>query len=436
MTDSRSLQEIYQSASSSFEEVTKQLVQNYATALESALINYGEQETRAHGKVTHAIDSHEAEIVKAMNESLAAIKQSSEQAMVENEHFLTTLRDEVTLSCRSLQQEISDVTESLLRAHLNSTKVQQSRLTDRCDAEIEKLQQTSGKAKNSLREQGHSVGTKFGDTLIKRQMQQFLELMALEARVRDEVPNLLSNAASRSNNKEAEIRVLHKQQVEQMEGRMASAGEKITELTDAEMSRIGDRSVTADEGLRSFYKEVTEKTTQSMNKQAAETVSGLEDISKKHKDDVSAVYENLAKEIDKAVLHFEESERAHADQLVDKAAKLDEELKSLIEDQRLIAGQQSVVVAQILDELKEIEASFEHRMSGMLIKQLARIEEQRDSAVDEIAGTCKSVSAKITYLSGSFTQQIQDQENKVLKVVNGRLERAKQLIQDAAGEEG
>jgi hypothetical protein len=56
--------------------------------------------------------------------------------------------------------------------------------------------------------------------------------------------------------------------------------------------------------------------------------------------------------------------------------------------------------------------------------------------MNDISASRKSVSEKITNLSKTYMTQIQEEEERILKIVERRLEKALGFIDQAVGEEG
>ena len=120
---------------------------------------------------------------------------------------------------------------------------------------------------------------------------------------------------------------------------------------------------------------------------------------------------------------------------LDRARQLSEELQNLIEDQRLIAAQKSTVIAQIMDEMKEVETNFQNKVEKMSAAQLDRLSKTFNVSLTDITNTRKSVSEKIQGLCDMYVKQVEEEEERILRIIERRLEKALGFIEQAVKEE-
>jgi hypothetical protein len=430
-----SLQAIYLEACREFDELTNKLLQGFSAAVDSALMSYAEQQSEALQRSTGASESQDREIAGCLKESLQAITQSVEQTIGENEQFLERLREEISINCRSLQQEVTDLSESLQRSHSITSKVLLAKLSGQCDKSIDGVQQTSNRSKQTLREQSQSVSTQFGESLLEKQGRQFADLMSLENQARKEIPDMLSAIIGRSRLHEPRLAMLNRQHSDQIDGRIEQLRMKVSEVSDGEMSRIIAASSGTEQKMRRTYEEIRGKVL-AANKAFTEGFTGeVEETNKKSRletaDLVSALRAEMMDSLNEAT--GKEGDRSQKD--IERARQLAEELLNLIEDQRLIAAQKTTVVAQIMSEMKEIETSFENKVERMSAAQLDRLSQTCNSAMNEITITRKSVGEKIQSLSQKYLQQIDEEEERILSIIERRLEKALSFIDQAVGED-
>ena len=426
-----SLQEIYLNACRQFDDMANKMLQGFSSAVDSALLGYSDTEAIAKEKAVTIIEEQDKEIVRCLNESLAAIRQSVEKTLEENDHYLEHVGEELILNCRSLQQEIADVTEQLVRSHQLTSKNHMSRLTGHCDKSVESVQQTSHRARQNLREQSNAIGTQFGESLVEKQGQQFSDLVTRENHARKEIPDLLANMISKARSHEDKLAELHRQHTEQIDNRIVEIGKKVVDVSENEMARIVDAAGATEDKLRLSYDEMRTKLLGANEGYTREFHQELEDAARDSRDENAELLALLLDEMNRTVSHVNEDERRKAASNNERARQLSEELQNLIEDQRLIAAQKSIVMAQIMGEMKEIEDNFERRIAKMSADQMGRLTQTCDMSVSEIAAARKSVAAKISHLSNLYLRQIEEEEARILKMIERRLEKAIQLIDSA-----
>lgn len=431
-----SLQEIYITACRNFDELTNRLLQGFSSAVDSALMGYSEQQAEALQRSTGASESQEREIAACLKESLDSVTQSVGQTIIENDRFLTHMEEELILSCKSLQQEINDLAESLLRSHNISSKVLLAKLSGQCDKSVDSVQQVSNRSKHALREQSNSIGTQFGESLVEKQGRQFADLMAFENQARKEIPDMLAAVIARGRLHEPKLSMLNRQQNDQIDSRIELLKLKISEICDSEIGRIVALSGSTEQKLRKTYEETKEKLVQTNETATKDSLAELEDAGSSSRMQISELLSNLRAEMmeffDRSLT--QQQDRQTGDQ--ERAKQLAEELQNLIEDQRLIAAQKSTVVQQIIEEMRQVEDNFESKISKKSSIQLDRLARTCDTAINDISASRKSVGEKITNLSNTYMTQIQEEEDRILKIIERRLEKALGFIDQAVGEEG
>lgn len=431
-----SLQEIYISACRNFDELTNRLLQGFSSAVDSALMGYSEQQAEALQRSTGASESQEREIAACLKESLDSITQSVDQTISENNRFFSHMEEELLLNCKSLQQEINDLAESLLRSQNISSKVLLAKLSGQCDKSIDGVQQTSNRSKHTLREQSNSTSTQFGESLVEKQGRQFADLMAFENQARKEIPDMLSAVVARGRLHEPKLSMLNRQQNDQIDSRIELLKLKISEICDSEIGRIVALSGTTEQKLRKVYEEKKDKLIQTNESATKDALAELEEAGTNSRMHVSDLLSSLRAEMMDALDNSatDQHDRQAAD--VERAKQLAEELNNLIEDQRLIAAQKSTVVQQIIEEMRDVESNFESKLNKMSSIQLDRLARTCDAAISDIGASRKSVGDKITNLSSTYMTQIQEEEERLLKIIERRLEKALGFIDQAVGEEG
>lgn len=430
-----SLQEIYLTACRSFDELTNRLLQGFSSAVDSALMGYSEQQAEALQRSSGASESQEREIAASLKESIDAISQSVDQTLQENDRFLGHVQDELLINCKSLQQEIADLSESLMRSHNISSKVLLAKLSGHSDKSIDSVQQVSNRAKHSLREQSSAVSSQFGESLVEKQGRQFADLMAFENQARKEIPDMLAAIIARARLHEPKLSMLNRQHNDQIDARIDQLRLKISEVSDGEMSRIISASNTTEQKLRRSYEETKAKLLTTNESLTREFYAGVEEASNTSRMETAQLLSLLRAEMLETLDGSTTIEADRAQKNVDRAKQLSEELQNLIEDQRLIAAQKSTVIAQIMEEMKEIESNFESKVAKMSASQLERLSRTCDVSLNDISTTRKSVEEKIQHLSQMYAQQIEDEEERILKIIDRRLEKALGFIDQAVGGE-
>lgn len=431
-----SLQEIYLSACRSFDELTNRLLQGFNSAVDSALMGYSEQQAEALQRSTGATASQEREVMHSLKESLEAVTQSVDQTIVENDKFLEHVQDELLINCRSLQQEIADLTESLLRSHNISSKVLLAKLSGQCDKSIDGVQQTASKSKHSLREHSHTVTTQFGESLVEKQGRQFADLMAYENQARKEIPDMLGAIIARGRLHEPKLSMLNRQHNDQIDARIDQLKLRISEVSDGEMSRIITASSATEQKLRRSYEETKVKLLSTNENLTRDFHTEVEEASNSSRVETAELLTLLRGEMLDVLNSSQSSEIDRSQGNIDRAKQLSEELQNLIEDQRLIAAQKSTVIAQIMDEMKEVESNFENKVEKMSTAQLDRLSRTFNVSLNDITGTRKGVSEKIQNLTDMYLRQIEEEEERILKIIERRLEKALGFIDQAVGEDG
>jgi hypothetical protein len=428
-----SLQEIYLSACRDFDELTNRLVQGFSSAVDSALMSYSEQQAEALQRSTGATESQQREILASLAESLDAIKNSVDQTIGENDRFLGHVEEELLINCKSLQQEIADLSESLMRTHNISSKVLLAKLSAQCDKSVDGVQQISTRAKHALREQSHSVNTQFGESLVEKQGRQFADLMTFENQARKEIPDMLAAIIARARLHEPKLAMLNRQHNDQIDGRIDQLRLKIAEVSDGEMSRIIAASSETEQKLRRSYEDTKTKLLTTNESYTRGFYKELEESSNASRMEISELLSTLRAEMMESLDKATSAEIDRANSNLERGKQLADELQNLIEDQRLIAAQKSTVIAQIMDEMKEIETQFETKVVKMSDVQLSRLSKTCDSAMRDISLTRKGVGEKIQNLSDMYLQQIEEEENRILKIIDRRLEKALGFIDQAVG---
>ncbi|MBX9688068.1 MAG: hypothetical protein K2X27_15280 [Candidatus Obscuribacterales bacterium] len=431
-----SLQETYLNACRSFDELTNKLLQGFSAAVDSALMGYSQQQAEALQRSTGATESQEREIAATLKESLAALSQSLEQTIGENDRFLEHVQEELIINCKSLTQEIADLSESLMRTHNISSKVLQAKLSGQCDKSVDGLQQVANRAKHALREQAHSAGAQFGESLVERQQRQFADLMAYENQARKEIPDMLSAVIARARLHEPKLSMLNRQHNDQIDSRIEQLKLKVSEVSDTESARIINMSAATEQRLRRTYEDTKNKLMSSNESYTRDFYVDVESSSQLVRAQLVELSSTLRAEMLDAFNKSASSEDAQAQNNLSRAAQLSEELQNLIEDQRLIAAQKSTVVAQILDEMKEIETNFENKVKKISAAQLDRLSKTCESSLNEITTTRKGVADKIKNLAENYVQQIEEEEERILKIIERRLDKALGFVDQAlSGEE-
>jgi DNA-directed RNA polymerase subunit F len=428
-----SLQEIYLNACRNFDEMANKLLQGFSAAVDSALLSYEDTEVVAREKASAVVTEQEREIILCLNKSLDAIRTSVEQTIDENDRFLEHVGEELILNCRTLQQEINDITEQLLRAHQLTAKSHAARLSGHCDKAVESVQQTSNRARQNLREQSNVVATQFGEALVEKQSQQFADLVTRESQARKEIPDLLADMISKARTHEDKLADLHRQHTEKIDDRIVEISKKVSDVAESEMARIVDTSSHTEDRLRITYDEMRTRLLGANEGYTKQYHDDLEATARDSRDTTAEFLVQLLDEMNRSANSISDDERRKANLNADRAMQLSDELLNLIEDQRVIAAQKSTVMAQILTEMKEIEANFEKRITKLSEDQSTRISQSCEVAVTEIAAARKSVSAKISHLSNLYMRQIEEEEARILKMIERRLEKAIQLIETAVG---
>lgn len=431
-----SLQEIYLSACRSFDEQTNRLLGGFSSAVDSALMGYSEQQAEALQRSTGASSSLEREVMQTLQESLEAVTQSVDQTIAENDRFLQHVQDELLINCKSLQQEIADLTESLLRSHNINSKVLMAKLSGQCDKSVDSVLQSANKAKHSLREQSHSQSTQFGESLVEKQSRQFADLMTYENQARKEIPDMLSAIIARGRLHEPKLSMLNRQHNDQIDARIEQLKMKISEVSDGEMARIISSSASTEQVLRRSYEETKVKLLNANETLTREFYTEVEEQSNKSRFDMAELVSTLRGEMLDTLNSATSLETDRAEDNLDRAKQLAEELQQLIEDQRLIAAQKSTVVAQIMEEMKEVETSFESKLGKMSTVQLDRLSKSFNVSLNEIETTRKSVSEKIQNLADMYMKQIEEEEERILRIIERRLDKALGFIDQAVGEDG
>lgn len=436
MTDSTpSLQEIYLTACRSFDDLTNRLLQGFSSAVDSALMGYSEQQAEALQRSTGATESQEREIAACLKESLDAVTLSVEQTLNENERFLEHMQDELVISCKSLQQEIADLSESLLRSHNISSKVLLAKLSGQCDKSVDGVQQASNRSKHSLREQSHSVSSQFGESLVEKQGRQFADLMAFENQARKEIPDMLAAIIARGRLHEPKLSMLNRQHNDQIDARIEQLKFKISEVCDGEIGRIVSTSSGTEQRLRRTYEDVKAKLQNTNETLTKEIYKELEDTSTGSRMEMAELLSSLRAEMMDTLNNSSGKELDRAASDMERARQLFDELQNLIEDQRLIAAQKSTVIAKIMEEMREVESNFESKLEKMSGVQLERLSKTCDVAMADIANSRKNVGEKIQHLSNTYMLQVEEEEDRILKIIERRLEKALGFIDQAMGGE-
>lgn len=428
-----SLQEIYLNACRSFDEMANRLLMGFSSAVDSALLSYSDTEAVSREKATGAIKEQEEEIIQCLNESLDAIRQSVEHTLDENDTFLQHVGEELILNCRSLQQEIADVTEHLMRSHQLTSKTHMARLTGHCDKAVETVQQTSNRARQNLREQSNAVAAQFGEALVEKQSQQFADLVTRESHARKEIPDMLAEMIQKARTHEDKLSDLHKHHTELIDNRIQEIGKRVASVSEAEHARIIETANASESKLRLTYDEMRAKLLGANEGFTKEYHQDLEQTARDSRDETAEMLVHLLDQMNRSIASTSEEERRKSLSNEERARQLSEELLNLIEDQRIIAAQKSTVMAQILGEMKEIEANFENRIAKMSEEQFVRLGQSCDHAITEIVAARKSVAAKISHLSNLYMRQIEEEEARILKMIERRLEKAIELIDSAVG---
>ena len=432
---SPSLQEIYLEACRNFDELTNKLLQGFTGAVDSALMSYSEQQAEALQRSTGATESQEREIAGTLRESLDAITQSVDQTIGENDRFLEHVQEELLINCKSLQQEIADLSESLLRSHNISSKVLLAKLSAQCDKSIDGVQQMSNRAKHSLREQSHSVSTQFGESLLEKQGRQFSDLMAFENQARKEIPDMLSAIVARARLHEPRLSMLNRQHNDQIDNRIDQLRMKISEVSDGEMARIIAASSGTEQKLRRTYDEVKSKLLTSNESYTRGFAADVDEANNNSRLETAELVSLLRAEMLDTLNSATGNEEQRGVKDMDRAKQLADELQNLIEDQRLISAQKSTVISQIMGEMKDIETSFENKIEKMSSSQLERLGRTCNMAMNDITTNRKGVSDKIKGLSEKYLLQIEEEEERILKIIERRLEKALGFIEQAVGGE-
>lgn len=431
----RNLADLFNAAEAKLDRIVKEFAQRIGSDVETALLVVGDQETVAYQRLVDASDGDLREIDELTEECLESVRSSMIQLMDENESFINLLKEEMLLHFRGLQQRISDETESLLRSHVVASKVQRTFLAEHGNKEQERLQLEGLKARDTLREQEQTVGTEFGEDLLQCQSRLMVDFLEQERGVADQVPALLARSASKIAKKEADFRALHKQHQDELESDLTQAGASMEALIQAQASRLEEQTNDARSLLRGVYDRVTGNLFQTCEASARDCYGRAQQEVEFSESELKQVSGSLTRQMEDFLRDLAREEERSFDAFMVQEEQLKSELLSLIEQQRLIPSQSSTIFAQILDELDEIEKNFDARMTGSLVKQLSRIEEHRDAAIQEVLGEYKGVSAKLAYLQKSAIKQVQESEAQALKAIENRLERAKLLIKAAvAGE--
>lgn len=430
-----SLQEIYLEACRNFDELTNKLLQGFSSAVDSALMNYAEQQSEALQRSTGATESQEREIAACLKESLDAVTQSVDQAIGENDRFLDRIQEEMTINCQSLRQEIADVGESLLRSHNITSKVLTAKLGGQCDKAVDNVQQTSNRARHALREQSHTISTQFGESLVEKQGRQFADLMSFENQARKEIPDMLAAVIAKGRLHEPKFAMQNRQQNDQIDSRIEQLRMRVSEVADGEMARIISASGATEQKMRHTYDELKVRVVNANEAFTRGFSAEVEDANNASRMETSELITALRSEMMDSLNEStgKEAERSQSDQ--ERARQLAEELQNLIEDQRLIAAQKSTVIAQIMGEMKEIETNFENKIEKMSATQLDRLSRTCGAAMNEITTTRKGVGEKIRSLADTYLQQIAEEEERILGIIERRLEKALGFIDQAVGED-
>ena len=431
-----SLQEIYLTACRSFDELTNKLLGGFSSAVDSALMGYSEQQAEALQRSTGASASLEREVMQTLTESLDAVTQSVDQTISENDRFLEHMQEELLINCKSLQQEIADLTESLLRSHNINSKVLLSKLSGQCDKSVDSVQQSSNKAKHALREQAHAQSSQFGESLIEKQARQFSDLMTFENQARKEIPDMLSAIVARARLHEPKLSMLNRQHNDQIDSRIEQLKTRISEVSDGEMARIISTSSNTEQTLRRTYEETKTRLLTTNDSLTRDVYTEVEAASNNSRVEIAELMTLLRAEMLDVLSTSTTNESDRAQDNLDRAKQLSDELQNLIEDQRLIAAQKSTVVAQIMEAMKEVEANFESKLEKMSATQLERLSKSFNISLNDIATTRKSVSEKIQNLTDMYMRQIEEEEERILKIIERRLDKALGFIDQAVGEDG
>lgn len=430
-----SLQEIYLAACRSFDDQTNRLLQGFNSAVDSALMGYSEQQAEAMQRSSSATSSQEREVMQALKESLEAVTQSVDQTIGENDKFLAHVQDELLINCRSLQQEIADLTDALLRSHNINSKVLLAKLSGQCDKSVDGVQQSANKSKHFLREQAHSVNTQFGEGLVEKQGRQFSDLMAYENQARKEIPDMLGAIIARNRLHEPKLSMLNRQHNDQIDARIEQLKLRISEVSDGEMSRIITAASSTEQKLRRTYEDTKVKLLSTNENLTRDFHIEVEEASNTSRTDMAELLSVLRGEMLDTLNSATSTEIDRAQGNLDRARQLSEELQNLIEDQRLIAAQKSTVIAQIMDEMKEVENNFQNKVEKMSAAQLDRLSRTFNVSLTDITNTRKSVSEKIQSLCDMYVKQVEEEEERILRIIERRLEKALGFIEQAVGEE-
>ncbi len=436
MTESTpSLQEIYLSACKSFDELTNHLLQGFSSAVDSALMSYSEQQAEALQRSSGAISSQEREISSNLKDSLDALNQSVEQTMSENERFLDHVKEELLINCKSLQQEIADLSDSLMRSHNISSKVLLAKLSGQCDKSIDGVQQSAGRAKHLLKEQSHATSSQFSESLVEKQTRQFADLMAYENQARKEIPDMLSAIVSRGRLHEPKLQMINRQHNDQIDARIDQLRLKISEVSDSELSRIVTASGATEQKIRRSYEEKRSKLLSNTESLTRSFIKELEEASNNSRLETVELASSLRSEMMDLLTKSGSLESDRSKENSDRAKELSEELQSLIEDQRLIAAQKSTVIAKIMEEMREIESNFQKKVEKMSAVQLGLLSKTHEAAIGNISSTRKEVASKIQHLADKYMQQIEEEEERILKIIDRRLDKALGFIDQAIDDE-
>lgn len=429
-----SLQEIYLSACRNFDELTNKLLQGFNSAVDTALMGYSEQQAEALQRSAGTSESQHREVTVCLKDSLEAITQSVESTLAENERFLEHIEEELNINCRSLQQEIQDLAESLLRSHNISSKVLMAKLSGQCDKAIESVQQSSNKAKHGLRENSQSSSSLFGEGIVERQGRQYADLNAYENQARKEIPDMLAAMIARARLHEPKLAMQQKQHNDQIDSRIEQLKLRISEVSDIEMARILSTASDTESQLRATYEDRKAKLLATNEAYTRNFYSELEQDAAKSRSEVSELLSKLRADMLNTLDAAQSRGLSRSQENLDRAKQLSEELQNLIEDQRLIAAQKSTVIAQIIEEIREVESNFESKLLRMSQAQLEKLSKTCEASMSEISSSKKAVEGKIQNLADMYLQQIEEEEERILKIIERRLDKALGFINQATGE--
>lgn len=442
-SSSKGLQEIYDSGAKRFDELEQTQKESFAKAAETRVDYLGKNESKSMDKLNNALDKLEADVRQYLDKAMEGINTSIRTEVEESKLCIARVHENLKLSAKNLTETINQLRESIAENFGNLTEHQlsmQTREIQRLSAEV---QADGVRSAGELKAEAQKYSKHFESMAASELLQLLGSQGKLAAESYDTFASQVNGVREEQEGLSEGLRESCLENREHLDQATRLAKDELSEFLAELVKGLDNGALAIEERLKIRFTKGLDASKEKQTQEASKAVADLEKLYSEHYAALLIQEEDLRKETgglaDRVRGSVTESGDSIKASLVSSMEALARELKSRItsarEREQALSEERARLMQTVRNDLRELETSFEKRLSELAQKCLSRLSSICVDGEMAIMKSHESCAEEFNKLAKSYQETMDEKCSQMLRRVEFKKEEAIARIKLAGNDE-